>query len=701
MSSKSRSTPKSKTKPITKSINLEDHSYYFNRDLSWLAFNSRVLEEAADPTNPLMERLKFLSIVSSNLDEFFMVRVANLKDLLKEGFNKIDNKSGLTTRELLIEITKRTHTLVERQYDELTNRVIPALEEQGIHFVRAEDLSKEQEQYINQLFQSRFFPVLTPMAIDASRPFPMLQNGSLNLAVRLTKSKEEQSMDTLAVVPVPSLLPRFIPLPSSSEEHYFILLEHVLKNNLHHLFPGYELISAHTFRITRNARLPLNEEVEDFLEEMEKELRKQRMGYAVRLEIEEDSNQVAREFLTESLEIEELDIYCVKGPLDLTFLMPFSGLEGFDHVRWDPWYPRRPHELKGEENIYKAISKKDILLHHPYESFEPVVHFIRTAAEDPQVLAIKQTLYRVGRNSPLVDALAKAAENGKQVTVLVELKARFDEENNIGWAKKLEEAGCHVIYGLIGLKTHCKISMVVREEGEIIKRYVHMGTGNYNQKTARLYTDFGLFTSRNEVGEDATLFFNHLTGYVDNPEFHKIIPSPDEMRKHFLQLIQNETQISSPERPGRIIAKMNSLTDKEIIKALYTASQANVQIDLIVRGICCLRPGVEGVSGNIRVISIVGRFLEHSRIYYFGNAGEELIYLASADWMTRNMVRRVELLIPIQDEQHKRRLLEILSIYLRDNVKARELQSDGSYQRVRTGKPALESQGYFQNLFNR
>jgi len=682
----------------SKELNLTQ--YYINRELSWLAFNERVLEEASDHRNPLFERIKFISIFCSNLDEFFMVRVAHVKDQIKEHITTPENKTGLSPKQQLKAIEQRTHELVTQLYNELMSSIFPSLKAEGIEFVPGSQIDANQAGFANTFFRERVFPVLTPMAIDSSRPFPMLMNKTLNLAVELIKEKEGSAENFFAVVQVPSLLPRFIPLPSQERQKKFILLEELLKLNISQLFPGYGIKSVHAFRITRDADLPLNEEeADDLLEEIEKELLMRRKGSAVRLEIDKATGSEVKEYLKWCLELEEEDVYSVTGPLDLTFFRYFAELPGYEHLRNEPLLPQPSCDLIGENNIFTAISKKDILLHHPYESFTPVIHFIRLAAEDPNVLAIKQTLYRVSGNSPIVAALAKAAMNGKQVMVLVELKARFDEENNIVWAKQLEEAGCHVIYGLVGLKTHGKITMVVRQEGDSIKRYVHLGTGNYNEKTARLYTDLGLFTCREEFGEDATFFFNFLSGYSDTPVFKQITIAPSQLKQRFLTLIKNEINKSTRDNPGHIIAKMNSLTDKDMIKALFSASQAGVQIDLIVRGICCLRPGIPGISENIRVISIVDRFLEHSRIYYFQNGGDEQIYFSSADWMTRNLEKRVEILVPLIEDRNKNRVKEILSILLNDNVKARQLQPDGTYQRVHAGnKQPLHSQIYLHEM---
>ncbi|KON98381.1 RNA degradosome polyphosphate kinase [Aneurinibacillus migulanus] len=682
-------------------VDFDCTSYYINRELSWLAFNGRVLEEAEDTNNPVLERLKFLAITSSNLDEFFMVRVGSMKDQEKHGITTPENKAGMTPRQQLAAISIEAHNMVDRQYEVLHQELIPLLASCGISFSKPEDLTEEQRTFLRTYFYDRIYPVLTPMAVDASRPFPMLLNKSVNLAVMLESEKDGKSKVLFAVVQVPSVLPRYIRLPSQEGAAQFILLEDVICHYIDFLFKGNRILSVKPFRITRNADLTLDEEgAEDLLKEIQKELKKRRWGAAVRLEVTCDMDDYMKGILQESLEIESCDVYEVPGPLDLTFLMKFYSVPGYIELRYQSLLPQPPADFIGENNIFEAIVHKDILVHHPYESFDPVVHFVKQAAEDPNVLAIKQTLYRVSGDSPIVNALAKAAENGKQVTVLLELKARFDEENNIVWAKKLDKAGCHVIYGLVGLKTHCKITLVVRQEGQKLVRYVHLGTGNYNDSTARLYTDLGMFTCNEQFGIDASYIFNHLSGYSKTPKWKKIEAAPNGLRNKILQLIDNEIAKSTPEHPGRIILKMNSLTDKKLIKALFKASAAGVQIDMIIRGICCLRPGIPGVSENIRVRSIVDRFLEHARIFYFQNGGDERVYLSSADWMTRNMERRVEIMFPVEVESLKKRVKEILNIQLQDNVKARVLDSQGIYTMIkpRDGEKRVHSQPHFHNV---
>jgi len=661
----------------------DSKEYYINRELSWLSFNKRVLGEAMSGSNPLLERLKFLAICASNLDEFFMVRVAGLKDMVKLGNSKPDDKEQMTPKEQLAAISRRVHDMMSQLYDVLNESLLPELREEGIFFLKPGDLSAAQREFVRRYYNDYIFPVLTPMAVDASHPFPMLLSKRLNIGVLLESEREGMSKPLFAVVQVPSVLPRFVELPGTGENLQFILLEDVIGLQMDNLFQGNRILESGAFRITRNADMALDEEdAEDLLIAIERELKKRKMGAAVRLEVDEGMSDVLRETLRMSLELKRHDVYTLNGPIDPTFFMKFYALPGFDHLRFDELDPQHPRDLIGEPGIFEAIASRDILVFHPYESFEPVVHFVTQAAEDPNVLAIKQTLYRVSGNSPIVGALARAAENGKQVTVLLELKARFDEANNISWAKKLEKAGCHVIYGLAGLKTHSKITLIVRQEAGGLRRYVHLGTGNYNDATARVYTDFGMFTADESFGHDASAFFNHLTGYGITPQWKKISTAPNGMLETFLRLIDNEIEKSTPERPGHIIAKMNALTHKDLIRKLFEASCAGVKIDLIVRGVCCLRPGIPGVSENIRVYSIVGRFLEHSRVYYFKNGGAEQVYLSSADWMTRNLEGRVEILFPVEQDSLRERLKRILELNLFDNVKRHELQSDGHYVKL-------------------
>ncbi|WP_100372419.1 RNA degradosome polyphosphate kinase [Bacillus sp. FJAT-45037] len=676
------------------SINFNEAKYYNNRELSWLAFNERVLEEAIDERNPLLERLKFLAIFSSNLDEFFMVRVAGLKDQVKAGFNRPENKAGLTPKQQLKEIAKVNHRLVQLQDRVFTETLVPMLYHEGFQFLSIHELNNEQLNYLKNRFQKYIYPVLTPMAIDAYRPFPMLLNKSLNLAVLL--KKEENQTKQLAIVQVPAVLNRVITIPSTNDKEAFILLEEVISHFLNELFLGYEVLSVSPFRITRNADMTIHEEgARDLLREIEKELKRRKWGSGVRLEIQEGTmNPTILKLLLDVLEVHKDDVYSFQGPLDLSFLFKLHKqlANEYEHLADETLIPQQPTDLIGEENIFDAIVKRDIFLHHPYESFQPVVDFISQAADDDSVLAIKQTLYRVSGDSPIIHALERAAENGKQVTVLVELKARFDEENNIQWAKKLEKAGVHVIYGITSLKTHSKITLVVRHQNNEIQRLVHLGTGNYNDSTAKMYTDMGILTSDELIGIDATNFFNYLSGYREKPVWHYLSTAPFDIRDQFLELIDQEIAFHKERGNGRIIAKMNSLTDKPIILKLYEASHAGVKIDLIIRGICCLRPGIKDVSENIRVRSIVDRYLEHSRIFYFNHDGEEKAFLSSADWMTRNMEKRIEILFPILAPRIKDRVKNILDITLLDNVKAREQAPDGTYHYVQKTDDQLSIQ---------
>jgi polyphosphate kinase len=668
-------------------VELNSPMYYNNRELSWLAFNERVLEEALDERNPLLERLKFLSIFSSNLDEFFMVRVAGLKDQVKAGFNKPENKAGMTPKQQLNEIALKTHNLVKLQYETYNKVLLPKLNKENIEFLKMENLTKEQLENMEDYFDEHIFPVLTPMAVDAYRPFPMLLNKSLNLAIVIEDYDEfvENRLKT-AIVQVPAVLNRFVRLETSNNIVQFIQLEDVISYFIYKLFKGYKVVSVSVFRITRNADMTIHEEgARDLLKEIEKELKKRKWGAAVRLEIQQNGfDQNILRYLTEELEVHEKDVYEIDGPLDLTILFGFykEMARIREHLIYETLIPQPPRDIASDEDIFEKVSEQDVFLHHPYESFEPVVDFVTEAADDPDVLAIKQTLYRVSGDSPVIDALKRAAEKGKQVTVLVELKARFDEENNVQWAKELEKAGCHVIYGMTYLKTHSKITLVVRRKNNRIERFVHLGTGNYNDQTAKIYTDMGLLTSKRKFGIDATNFFNYLSGYTEKPEFHHLSVAPFDIRKDFIRFIDEEINFHKRFANGRIVAKMNSLTDKVIIMKLYEASNAGVKIELIIRGTCCLRPGIKGVSENIIVRSIVGRFLEHSRIYFFHHNGEEKTFLSSADMMTRNMEKRVEILFPIFDGDIKMRINSILASALADNVKARVQDENGNYHYV-------------------
>lgn len=670
---------------------------FTNRELSWLAFNKRVLSEAKDNHLPLMERLKFLSITASNLDEFFMVRVASLKDQVNAGYTKKDI-AGMTSKEQIDAILKETHKFTTAQYNTYNRSFLPSLKKNGLKIVTEfEKLMEEQADYVDNYFQKEVFPVLTPMAVDSSRPFPLIRNRSLNIGALLMDKKKKGTID-FATVQVPSVLPRVVTIPTDGDNcTTVILLEQIIEKNIQKLFLNYRVLCQAPFRVMRNADLSIDEdEAADLLIEIEKQLKKRQWGEAIRLEVEDNIDKRLLKTLRKEFNLSEDAIFKINGPLDLTFLMKVYDIEGFDHLKEPKYIPQQPKMLDASRDLFEQIREHDILLHHPYETFDPVVNFVKKAASDPNVLAIKQTLYRVSSHSPIIASLAQAAENGKQVSVLVELKARFDEENNIVWAKKLEKAGCHVIYGLVGLKTHSKITLVVRKEEDEIRRYVHLGTGNYNDSTAKLYTDMGMFTSKTRYGEDATAVFNMLSGYSEPLVWNKLSLAPLWLRGKFLSLIEREKEHAKNGRPARIIAKMNSLCDPGIIEALYDASEAGVEIDLIVRGICCLRAGIKGLSEHIRVRSIVGTFLEHSRIFYFENNGNAEYYMGSADWMPRNLDKRVEILFPVEDPILQEEIYHILHIQLSDTKKAHLLMPDGHYVKVdQRGKTPLNSQLYF------
>jgi polyphosphate kinase len=657
----------------------KDPELFINRELSWLAFNSRVLEEAVDPDNPLLERLKFATIVASNLDEFFIVRVARLKHAVAEG-DMSSGFSGLTPRQQLERISVRVHDMVERLYKTLMEGILPALAERGIRIQPMADLEPEAKAALSRHFYKELLPTLTPLASDASRPFPMLSGLSLNLALLLAPAPEGDE-PRLAVVQVPGGLPRLMRVPGS--DGAYTLLEDVIRHELPALFPGQEVLESAAFRVARDSELDLDDEGgRDFIDVVEEELRKRRRSGVVRLEVDAGVGKTLLRTLVERLGVAGKDIYRIPGPLDIRALWPLIDLPALEDLRDEPLKPVAVLDALEREEIFSVLEERDVLLHHPYDSFEPVVALVAEAAEDPDVLAIKQTLYRTSGDSPVVQALARAAEAGKQVTVLMELTARFDEESNIRWARSLEEAGAHVIYGIRGYKTHSKICLVVRRGAQGIQRFVHLGTGNYNERTARLYTDFGLMTCDPEIGEDASAFFNSLTGYSDPLKMKKLVMAPTRLRERLLKLIDRERQRAEEGQAALIRGKMNALVDEQIIRALYAASQAGVQVQLNVRGICCLRPGIKGVSENVDVVSIVDRFLEHTRIYHFRNGGDEEVYLSSADWMTRNLDKRIELLFPVQHPDCRRKVLAALDSVFRDNVKARRLQADGTYQRV-------------------
>ena len=677
--------------------------HYLNRELSWLEFNARVLEEAADRSNPTLERIKFLSIVSSNLDEFFEIRVAGLQEQLYAGLEPQDFPAdGLAPAEQLTRIDQRVHRLVGEQYRLLHEELIGELKQSGIQWMTLAELSTSERAYVDDLFASSIYPVLTPLAIDPGHPFPHVHNKSLNIALLVERKHVNQMQELFAVVQVPAVLDRVVLLPGSPDRFRFVLLEDVIAAHLGTLFGGFRVLGHTVFRVTRNTDLTIDEdEAEDLLQTIEETLRQRLHGDAVRLEISDAANERFVQMLVGALDLHDRDVYRVTGPVDLTVLMALHRLEGFRALKDEPLVPGVPPAFASGGDVFDLLRVQDVLVHHPYESFSCVVNFIERAADDPQVLAIKQTLYRTSGGSPIIRALERAAQNGKQVTALVELKARFDEENNIVWARSLEHAGVHVVYGVVGLKTHCKASLVVRREADGIRRYVHLSTGNYNPTTARIYTDLGLFTAKPEFGEDTSELFNLLTGYSQGRRWRKFLVAPLGLREQVVELIDREGRQAESGRPSRIIAKMNALVEPTVIDALYRAARAGVRIDLVVRGTCCLRPGMAGLSENLRVTSIVDRFLEHSRVFYFENAGAPEVFLGSADWMPRNFLRRIEVMFPVEDPRLKTRLTkELLQVVLNDNVKARQLQADGTYTRVvpAEGQDPLRSQTVFQAL---
>jgi len=658
-------------------VDRDVHHLFINRELSWLAFNERVLEEAADATNRLLERVKFASIVASNLDEFFMVRVAALHHAEADGHDAID-ASGLTTRQQLLAVSQRAHAQVEALYDLVSTGLLPALERAGVRVLRWADLDKGRVAALGRFFRESVLPVLTPLAIDSSRPFPLLSSLSLNMALRLAPAAGEEE-PRLAIVQVPSGLARLVP---AGPTNTFVLLEDIIAAHFSSLFPGQVILESAPIRLARDAELELDDEGgRTHLEVVEREVRRRRRSDVIRLEAGAEASQELVATLCDQLDVTSDEVYQVRGPLDLRLLMALTELPGLDEYRDAVSRPVDVLADLPERDLFAVLEERDLLLHHPYEAFDPVVALIAQAADDPDVLAIKQTLYRTSPGSLIIASLQRAAERNKQVTVLVELTARFDEERNIKWARALEEAGAHVIYGVLGYKTHAKICLIVRRTPQGLRRYVHLGTGNYNERTARIYTDFGLLTSSPTIGEDASAFFSALTGYSDPPRLKRLTMAPTGLRRRFLKLIERERQRAEAGQPAEIVAKMNSLIDKEIILALYAAARAGVSIRLNVRGICGLRPGVPGISERIEVVSVVDRFLEHSRIYYFLNGGEEEIYLGSADWMTRNLDKRVELLFPVEGEANKARVAYTLRAMFRDSLKARWLGSDGVYRR--------------------
>jgi len=664
---------------------------FFNRELAWLGFNEQVLAEALDPEVPLLERLRFLSIVSNNLDEFFMVRVAGLKREVREGSRK-RCAAGMTPTEQLDAISRRAHELVRDTYDCAVKDVLPKVAEAGIRLHSWQELSESEQDYLSRVFHDEIFPILTPLATAPGRPFPILQNLSLYLAVLIPPDKDETEL-RLAIVQLSSRLPRFIRLPGT-DGHDYLLLEDLVRQHLEQLFEGQKILDRVVFRVTRDSELDPDGDAPSWITEVEEELRKRRTNHPVRLEVEEAIDPDFLGILKGRIGLNDPDVHLIPGPLEMSAFSELADLQGFDLLHYEPYQPQPLLELRQADDIWTLIKEKDLLLYHPYDSFDPVVEMIRKAASDPDVVAIKQTLYRTSRDSPVIEALTEAAQNGKHVCVLIELMARFDEGRNIEGARQLEDAGAHVIWGIVGLKTHAKVCLVVRREPHGIQRYIHLGTGNYNERTARLYSDYGLLTADEDVGIDASSFFNAVTGFSDVPKFHHFVMAPYQLREEFMSLVKRETKVAEGGQPARITLKMNSLVDPKLIKALYKASQAGVEIRANVRGICCLRPGVPGLSENIQVVSIIDRFLEHPRIYHFRNGGSDEVYLSSADWMPRNLDRRIELLFPVLDAKVRQDLVDSLDIYFEDNRSARVLQPTGEYVRrtPAAGEPELRTQ---------
>lgn len=670
--------------------NFKKSENYINRELSWLDFNFRVLEEACDDKNPLFERIKFLSITSSNLDEFFMVRVASLKNMQVSDYEKKD-AAGLTPACQLKKISEKTHNMVDKQYNIYTNKLKKELESENILIINRHKLSKKQKEFTERYFKEEIYPVLTPMAVDSSRPFPLIHNKFLNICALIKKGEDKKAF---ATVQIPSVFKRVIKLPSENGKNSYILIEEIVQEFLSMLFMGYNVVYSYPYRVMRDADIPIDEDdSEDLLLEIEKSLKERERSEVIRLEVDSGIKDELLSILQEELNVKEDDIYKINGPIDFTFLNEIYSEEEYDKYKYKPFKPQIRKELQCDD-IFEKIRGGDILLYHPYDSFSTIVDLIKKSASDKNVLAIKQTLYRVSGNSPIIDALSRAAENGKQVSVLVELKARFDEENNIIWARKLEKSGCHVIYGLRGLKTHSKITEIVRRDNDGIRRYVHLGTGNYNDITANFYSDIGLLTCSKEIGADAGAFFNMISGFSEPTCWNKLILAPLWLRKKTVEMIENEIKNAKEGKKAKITAKLNSLVDPDIIALLYKASCEGVKIDLIVRGICALRAGVEGLSENITVRSIVGRYLEHARIYYFYNNGKEDLFCSSADWMQRNFNRRVEIMFPIDDKNLKRDVIKILDIQLKDTMRS-YLQRDGIYKKNKCGDKKLDCQEYY------
>lgn len=697
---------------------LSGNACFYNRELSWLEFDDRILHEARDTKNPLLERLNFLSITASNLDEFYIVRVASLRDMQSIDFAERDI-AGFSIDEQLERIDQKTRRTMSLMYSTYTRSLVPSLASEKIFLKNYDELSDQLKAIADSYFKAVLYPILTPMAVDSSRPFPLIYNRMLNMCVRLLNEPKKVKLQEratfglasdskkksvnedkymYATVQIPTVVKRLYQIPTEDGD-VFVPVEQIIRANVDMLFDGQTVVATAFYRVMRNADLDIDEdEAEDLLKEIEAQVRRRRFGEIIRLEVQDDIDSDLLHYIVDELEVDEADIFSVNGPIDLTFLSKLTSACKAKHPElcYKPHEPAEAASFDGpvsELDIFEQIREKDRIVHHPYETFEPVLEFVKQAARDPNVLAIKQTLYRVSDRSPIIASLLEAAQNGKQVMVLVELKARFDEENNINWAKKLENAGCHVIYGLVGLKTHSKITLVVRKEEDGIRRYLHLATGNYNDVTAKIYTDLGLFTAKESFGEDASEFFNMLSGFSIPQSWRRLIPAPLWMKDYFIARIRREADNARAGKPARIIAKINSLVDEPVIKALYTASNAGVKIDLIVRGICCLRAGIPGMSENITVRSITGRFLEHSRIFYFYNEGHEDIYLASADWMPRNLNRRVELLFPIEDPDCRARVKEVLDVELADTVRASFLSADGTYHKLDLrGKEKIDSQ---------
>src|SRR6184192_1602925 len=679
-----------------------DPKNFINRELSWLEFNRRVLEEAQDPTQPLIERVKFLCIFSSNLDEFFEIRVAGIKQQIESETSDVA-ADGLSPTETFNQIQRVAHELVATEYELWSKELLPQLAKSGIRVRNVAELGTRRAAWARKFFQEEVFPMLTPLAVDASHPFPDLLNKSHNLLVRAKAQRRGEPL--LAIVQVPRVVPRLILMPrgkGDDEPWEYIYLASLIKQHIAELFPGLILDAVHAFRVTRNSDLYIDEEEADnLLRSIEQELRRSSRGDAVRLEVEADCPKDFRELLLEFFDLGEMDLYKVDGPLSMTHLAPLVSHDAFAKLKDRVFQPARDPALPPHANIFEVMRKQDVLLHHPYESFDPIVELIEGAAQDPQVLALKITLYRTSGDSPIVEALIHAANAGKQVTAIVELRARFDEATNIQWARRLEEAGAHVIYGVVGLKTHCKALLIVRRDADQLRRHVHLGTGNYHQRTARIYTDFSLLTSEPKLTEEVAIVFNTLTGLAGYPGLKKLMVAPFDMHSRLIRLIERERDHARGGKPARIVAKLNALVDQEIIEKLYEASCADVTIDLIVRGICCLRPKIPGLSDNIRVISIVGRFLEHSRIFYFENAGQPKVFLSSADWMPRNFYRRIELAFPVENPALRDQIInEVLPSFLHDRVKARELQPDGKYRRLKPegSEPRAQAQWHFREV---